>query len=75
MSTTDTPPFIEGPDEEMEASRAPLLDHLIELRSRLIWALLAVVAGAIVCFIFVVPIYDLLVQPFLAAAEAAFASL
>lgn len=68
MSKAET---IEGPDEELEASRAPLLDHLIELRSRLIWALLAVVAAAIVCFIFVVPIYDFLVEPFLKAAEAA----
>lgn len=71
MSTVDTPPLIDGPEDEMEASRAPLLDHLIELRSRLIWAILAVVAAAIVSFIFVVPIYDFLLQPFLAAADAA----
>ena len=74
MSANETPPFIDGPDQdedEMEASRAPLLEHLTELRSRLIWALLSVVATSIVCFIFVVPIYDFLVQPFLDAAEAA----
>ena len=37
-------------DEEMESSRAPLLDHLIELRSRLIWALVALTVATIGCF-------------------------
>ena len=30
-------------EDEIEASRAPLLDHLIELRSRLIRAMIAIV--------------------------------
>lgn len=71
MSTTESPPLLDGPEDEMEASRAPLLEHLTELRSRLIWALLAIAAGSMICFVFVVPIYDFLVKPFLAAAEAA----
>ena len=35
--------------DEVEASKAPLLSHLIELRSRLIRSVLAVVAGCILC--------------------------
>nr|HPG89886.1 twin-arginine translocase subunit TatC [Hyphomicrobium sp.] len=33
-----TPTAPDGQDE-IDASKAPLLDHLIELRSRLIWAI------------------------------------
>ncbi|MEZ5971050.1 MAG: twin-arginine translocase subunit TatC [Hyphomonadaceae bacterium] len=51
-------------DDEIEASRAPLLDHLAELRSRLMWALGAVVIGFIACFIFVDPLFMFLAQPF-----------
>ncbi len=51
-------------DEEIEASRAPLLDHLAELRDRLLWSLGAVVVGLIACFIFVDPLFMFLAQPF-----------
>ncbi|MGD9980208.1 MAG: twin-arginine translocase subunit TatC [Hyphomonadaceae bacterium] len=51
-------------EEEIEASRAPLLDHLAELRNRLVTSIAAVVAGFIVCFIFVDPIFLFLAQPF-----------
>lgn len=51
-------------DEEIEASRAPLLDHLAELRDRLLWSLGAVVIGFIGCFIFVDPLFMFLAQPF-----------
>jgi sec-independent protein translocase protein TatC len=57
-------------DEEIEASRAPLLDHLGELRNRLVTSLAAVVIGAIVCFFFASPIFLFLVQPFQAAMAA-----
>ena len=36
-------------DDEIEASRAPLIEHLIELRQRLIKALIAFVAMFFVC--------------------------
>ncbi len=54
------------PDEEdeIEASRAPLLDHLTELRRRLIICVVAIVAGAVVSFLFAEPIYGLLMRPF-----------
>src|SRR5262250_2124125 len=51
-------------DEDIEASKAPLLDHLIELRSRLIKALLGFGVTFIVCFFFAKQIYNWLVWPF-----------
>lgn len=51
-------------EDEVEASRAPLLDHLSELRDRLMRSIIAVVIGFIVCFIFVDPIFMFLAQPF-----------
>ncbi len=57
-------------DDEIEASRAPLLDHLSELRQRLVNVSIAVVIGFIVCFIFVEPIFLYLVAPFQTAMAA-----
>jgi len=58
-----------GPEDEIEASRAPLLDHLIELRQRLIRVLIAVTLAFIVCFAFADDIYRLLLRPYEAAAS------
>jgi sec-independent protein translocase protein TatC len=52
-------------DADIEASRAPLMDHLIELRSRLIKALLGFGVAFIVCFFFADRIYNILVWPFI----------
>lgn len=51
-------------DDEVEASKAPLMDHLIELRSRLIKALLAFGVAFVLCFFFAKQIYNVLVWPF-----------
>lgn len=51
------------PDDEPEASRAPLLDHLIEFRRRLMICLLAWVAGFAVSYLFKDQIYGFLIQP------------
>ncbi|WEK49303.1 MAG: twin-arginine translocase subunit TatC [Candidatus Kaistia colombiensis] len=51
-------------DDEIEASRMPLLDHLVELRSRLIKALVAVLAAFLICFYFAGTIYNILVIPY-----------
>jgi sec-independent protein translocase protein TatC len=51
-------------DDEIESSRAPLLDHLAELRNRLMTSLAWIVVGVIISFIFVSPIFMFLVQPF-----------
>ncbi len=53
-----------GKDDEIEASKAPLMDHLIELRSRLIKALIAFAIAFILCFAFAKQIYNVLVWPF-----------
>ncbi|MES2752105.1 MAG: twin-arginine translocase subunit TatC [Pseudomonadota bacterium] len=50
--------------EDIESTKAPLMDHLIELRSRLIKALLAFGIAFIFCFFFAKQIYNILVWPF-----------
>jgi sec-independent protein translocase protein TatC len=50
-------------EAEIEASKAPLLDHLIELRKRLIYSLLALFVGFVICFAFANPIYNFLTAP------------
>ena len=67
------PPKDEQPeftDDEVEGSRAPLLEHLTELRSRLITSLLALSVASLICFFFAETIYDLLLGPFAREAEA-----
>jgi sec-independent protein translocase protein TatC len=54
----------EDDEKEIEASKAPLMSHLIELRSRLIKALLAFFIAAVACFFFAKPIYNILVWPY-----------
>jgi sec-independent protein translocase protein TatC len=54
-------------EDEIEASRAPLLDHLSELRDRLVWALGALVVAFFGCFFVSKPIFEFLVEPFLTA--------
>ena len=51
-------------DADIEASKAPLLDHLIELRSRLIKALLGFGIAFLLCFFIAKHIYNWLVWPF-----------
>lgn len=50
--------------EDIEATKAPLMEHLIELRSRLIKALLAFGVTFVLCFVFAKDIYNVLVWPF-----------
>jgi sec-independent protein translocase protein TatC len=51
-------------EDDIEASRAPLMDHLIELRTRLIRTMIAVLIAFVVCFFFANHIYNLLVVPY-----------
>ncbi len=55
-------------EDEIEATKAPLMDHLIELRSRLIKALIAFGLMFAVCFFFAKEIYNILVWPFVLVA-------
>lgn len=56
-------------EDEIEASRAPLLDHLIELRQRLITSLIALFIAFILCFIFSAQAYTFLLQPLKVASS------
>jgi sec-independent protein translocase protein TatC len=61
----------EDEEREIEASKAPLMDHLIELRARLIKALAAFFVAAVVCFFFARHIYNVLTWPYVWVAGAA----
>jgi sec-independent protein translocase protein TatC len=50
-------------DAELEAGRMPLLDHLIELRNRLMWAAAAIIVAFLVCYQFKETIYRFLAYP------------
>ncbi|HEX5846961.1 MAG TPA: twin-arginine translocase subunit TatC [Rhodoplanes sp.] len=50
--------------EDIEATKAPLLDHLVELRARLIKSLVAFALTFVLCFFFAKQIYNILVWPF-----------
>jgi sec-independent protein translocase protein TatC len=54
-----------SPDDEaeIEASKAPLLEHLTELRKRLIWSLVAVFICFLFCFYFAKDIFAFLTIP------------
>jgi sec-independent protein translocase protein TatC len=53
---------------DIDATRAPLIEHLIELRARLIKALVAFLVMFVVCFFFAKNIYNILVLPYQHAA-------
>jgi sec-independent protein translocase protein TatC len=57
----------EDKDDELKGTEAPLLDHLIELRRRLIYSVIAIGVFFIGCFAFGRQIYDILVIPFTSA--------
>jgi sec-independent protein translocase protein TatC len=60
---------LETTGDELDKSKAPLLDHLIELRRRLLWSFAALALGFCVCLYFVDHILAVLVQPLLAAGQ------
>ena len=49
--------------KDIDETRAPLLDHLVELRSRLMRSIFALLVGFGICFYFADPILGFLVQP------------
>ncbi len=56
-------------ENEIDASRAPLLDHLIELRRRLLYCIAAIVVAFGVSYFFAEDIFAFLVQPLLSAGQ------
>lgn len=55
--------------DEIDDSRAPLMDHIIELRKRLIWSFAALGLCFVVCLYFARPILAFLVHPLKAAGQ------
>ncbi len=49
--------------DEIEASKAPLISHLIELRSRLMKTLIAMSIAFVICFFFATEIFNILLWP------------
>ena len=49
--------------KDIDESKAPLLDHLIELRTRLLRSIIALIIAFGVCLYFVEPIFGFLIQP------------
>lgn len=49
--------------DEIDDTSAPLIEHLAELRTRLIRAMLAFVVGMVICFMFWNPIFNFLTEP------------
>jgi sec-independent protein translocase protein TatC len=56
------------PVDELAGSEAPLLEHLVELRKRLIYSAVTIVVLMAFCFIFASTIYDWLLAPYRSAA-------
>jgi len=54
---------------EIDETKAPLLDHLIELRRRLLWCVATLGISFCICFYFARPIFAFLVQPLLRAGQ------
>jgi sec-independent protein translocase protein TatC len=50
-------------DDSLDAQKMPLLDHLIELRQRLLYSALALIIAFLVCFYFAQDLFDFLVRP------------
>ena len=57
-------------DADIESTKAPLMEHLIELRARLLKGLVAFIAAFIFCFYFSHDIYNVLVGPFVRVVGA-----
>jgi sec-independent protein translocase protein TatC len=55
--------------KDIDETKQPLLEHLIELRRRLLWSLATVVLLFFICFHFAQNIFAVLVQPLLKAGE------
>jgi len=55
--------------KEIDETKAPLLEHLIELRRRLLWSVAVLGALFSVCLYFARPIFAFLVQPLLRAGQ------
>lgn len=64
MSQTTQDTAGDHEEDEVEASKAPLIEHLIELRRRLMWSLVAIGVATLCCIVIAKPIYNILLWPY-----------
>ena len=50
-------------EDPIEASRAPLIDHLVELRKRMTYSVIAIIIAVVGCYLVSQDIFDFLVEP------------
>ena len=55
--------------KDIDDTKQPLLDHLIELRRRLLWCLATLIVTFFICLAFAQDIFAILVQPLLRAGQ------
>lgn len=55
--------------DDLDESRAPLIEHLLELRRRLLWSVAALAVAFFACLYFAKPIFAFLVQPLVQAGQ------
>ena len=55
--------------KDIDDSKAPLMEHLIELRRRLLWCIATLAAAFFICLYFARPIFSVLVRPLLEAGQ------
>lgn len=55
--------------DDIDESSAPLIEHLAELRTRIIWSMVAFITAMVLCYTVWNPIYNFLTQPICAALD------
>lgn len=69
--TDTTGPQDRAGQADIDASKAPLMEHLVELRQRLIYSLAAFFVMFLICFAFAGPIFNILLQPYVSVVGVA----
>jgi sec-independent protein translocase protein TatC len=55
---------VANPEDDIDQTKAPLIEHLIELRRRLIYCIITVLVFFVFCYIFAQDIYNFLLIPY-----------
>ncbi len=56
--------------EDIDATKAPLIEHLVELRSRLIKSLIAIAVAFVGCYYFADDLFNILIVPYQNASDS-----